>query len=684
MININIIGAGAYGSKIVQKYKKFSDVSIKSIISNKKSKSSQFLKISFVASANEWKQKFKTPKKNDIFDICVHQNILIKILKDFVKIGAKNFILPKPIALSKRELQEIQSLAIRNKLKIAVSSQWYYSDILNKIREFIKKNRNEISSVNIVFSRDFDLDRQRKYNSKTAFLPHIIQILNDLNLINRKSKSVIENISDTKIKIRYYGKYIITAESDLSPRDKNKAEHLKIYLKDTDNPALYADFSGILGHDGFVKYPSVKIFGKENEIKEDVLEKMIEHNIKYFNSSLSKDTLTLDRYLPVANEIINIAESSLSRVAVIGGGIFGVMSALEISKKGYYVTIFEKESEIIKGASLVNQCRVHMGYHYPRDEKTAKDSLNARGPFEKQFGSKVVRKINNYYMVAKEGSFTNPNNFLKFCKKINLPYKISWPIGFEMHKEKISLSVNVPEKIFDANRKRNFLNKQIEASSNISLLKSAKVINLKQKDEDFQVEYEIGDIKKTENFGAIVNATYSATNYINNFLNLPLDTYQYELCEVPVVRTPWSGSGWSVIDGPFFGVMPFGFSKDYLFYDVELSVLDRVIGKFPEFKNTISYYDDEKKKKERFNKYKNKWGKWLKGLDECKHISSMYVTRIVLPNKDKTDTRPTTLNNLLPGYWQVFSGKIANSVPASIELSNEIDKFFKNKYPRIL
>lgn len=684
MININIVGAGAYGSKIAEKYKKFSGICLKSVISRSRPQSPSFFEIPHFISASEWKKKFKTPQKNDVFDICVHQNNLLDLLKDFVKIGAKNFILPKPIALKISELEKIEGLISRNKLKIAISSQWHYSSLLKKIREFIKENKNKISSIDIAFCRDFGSERLMKYDSKTAFLPHIIQILNDLNLIGRKNRAVIQNISDTKIKIRYNGKYVINAESDIASRVEEKKEYLKIYLKSENNPSLSADFSGVLSSSGFVKYPSVKILEKEYEIHEDILEKMIEHNAKYFSSFSDKDILNFKRYLSVAKEIINIAESSLSRVAVIGGGIFGVLSALELAKKGYYVTIFEKESEIIKGASLVNQCRVHMGYHYPRDEKTAKDSLNARGPFEKQFGSKVVRKINNYYMVAKEGSFTNPNNFLKFCKKINLPYKISWPIGFEMHKEKISLSVNVPEKIFDANRKRNFLNKQIEASSNISLLKSAKVINLSQKDKVFQVEYEIGDTKETENFGAIVNATYSATNYINNFLNLPLDTYQYELCEVPVVRTPWSGSGWSVIDGPFFGVMPFGFSKDYLFYDVELSVLDRVIGKFPEFKNTISYYDDEKKKKERFNKYKNKWGKWLKGLDECKHISSMYVTRIVLPNKDKTDTRPTTLNNLLPGYWQVFSGKIANSVPASIELSNEIDKFFKNKYPRIL
>ena len=68
----------------------------------------------------------------------------------------------------------------------------------------------------------------------------------------------------------------------------------------------------------------------------------------------------------------------------------------------------------------------------------------------------------------------------------------------------------------------------------------------------------------------------------------PLHTYQYELCEMPVARTPWARAGWSVIDGPFFGVMPYGFANDYLLYDVELSVLERNIGTLPEFKHDIA------------------------------------------------------------------------------------------------
>ena len=110
MINITIVGAGSYGSKIAEKYQKFSDVSIKAVVSHSRPKSAPLSEISLVSSATEWKKKFKIPGENDVFDICVHQNILVDVLKDFVKIGAKNFILPKPIALNKKNWKRCRIL----------------------------------------------------------------------------------------------------------------------------------------------------------------------------------------------------------------------------------------------------------------------------------------------------------------------------------------------------------------------------------------------------------------------------------------------------------------------------------------------------------------------------------------------------------------------------------------------
>ncbi|AXS40727.1 FAD-dependent oxidoreductase [Breoghania sp. L-A4] len=59
--------------------------------------------------------------------------------------------------------------------------------------------------------------------------------------------------------------------------------------------------------------------------------------------------------------------SEVSKVdaVVIGGGIFGCLSAIELSKLGLSVKLLERESSLMQGATLNNQNRLHLGYHYP-------------------------------------------------------------------------------------------------------------------------------------------------------------------------------------------------------------------------------------------------------------------------------------------------------------------------------
>ena len=685
MIQITIAGAGYYGTQIAQKYKKFQQIKLKAVVSKNKiieKNAGTFLDVPFFISAKMWKNQFGIPTKLDVFDLCVHQNILLKLLGEFIDIGAKNFILPKPLVLTGKELDLLQHLVIKHDLNIVVSSQWHYSSIIKEIQDFVKKNRSKISHVDINFSRSFTQDRVQKYTAMSAFLPHMLQILFDTNIIKSSDSFAIRHVSNLKINLQYYSTILVNVESDLSVSENKQI--LNIYFKDDAKPAFSVDFSRTTNSDGSIKFPSISSIRGSSDIKEDVLEKMIEESLPFFELNttprLSANVLTFDLYILVAREIVKIVEESKKLVVIIGGGIFGSLSALEIAKKGIPVVLFEKNSNIIGGASIVNQCRVHMGYHYPRDEKTAADSLEAKVGFEKFFNRAIVKDLNNYYLVAKEGSLTTKDKFLAFCNKMNLPYERAWPLKTTFVKENISLSLKVPETIFDAHVIRDILLKKINNSPLITLVTSADVTALNKTPEGFSLDYKIGDFgAQNINCRAAVNATYSNLNYINSMLGLPNKLHQFELCEVPVAKVPWIKVGWSIIDGPFFGVMPFGFSKDYLLYDVELSVLERSVDFTPKFKHNIEYYNDPTRKMERFLKYKKKWRSFVPEIDKCESISSMYVTRVVLPKKEKTDSRPSTVDELIPGFWQIFSGKVTTSVPCSIKLANLVNDFIKEK-----
>lgn len=678
MVYITIVGAGAYGKRIAGKYRKFETAEIKAVISRREPDPEAFSSTPFFTSAVAWKKKFGIPSSDDVFDICVHHHLLINLLEDFVAIGAKNFILPKPIALNNKELLQLEKLVERNKLKIFIASQWHYSSLVKEIKDFVKEHKKDISSVNVVFSRSFEEARKNSFTSKTAFLPHILQILINTKLIKGKEDFAIESSSEKKIKITYKGKIKVHIESDIIAKEKE--ETLKIFLKGDTKPKLSVSFSGIFGPNGYVVFPTIAIDGKKHEVKEDILEKMTKSALDYFGTGYTNsETLTLGKYLPVAVEVTRVVEQTDKLVIVIGGGIFGTLSALEIAKKGYPVLLIEKSSQLITGASLVNQCRVHMGYHYPRDEKTAIDSLHAKILFDKVFEKAIIKSVENHYLIARNGSLTTPEDFLVFCKKLNLPHKESWPRNSNISKDKIALSLKVPEPIFDANVIREILYKKIEEAPLVALSLLSKVTAIQQGADGYDITYESGSKIETVHCAAVVNATYSNLNEINKLAGIPVEAYQYELCEVLVARTPWKNTGWAIMDGPFFGIMPFGFSKNHLLYDVELSVLERMTGELPKFKFNIEHYDDAKRRAKRFDAYKEKWGSYIPEIEKCRHLSSMYIVRMVLPKKEKTDSRPTMLEELRPGFWQMFSGKITTSVPQAIELSTEIDRFLKKK-----
>ena len=60
----------------------------------------------------------------------------------------------------------------------------------------------------------------------------------------------------------------------------------------------------------------------------------------------------------------------MAKIVIIGGGVAGCVSALELAKKGHEITILEQGAEILKGTSARTPGRMGLGYHY-FDSKTA-------------------------------------------------------------------------------------------------------------------------------------------------------------------------------------------------------------------------------------------------------------------------------------------------------------------------
>ena len=334
------------------------------------------------------------------------------------------------------------------------------------------------------------------------------------------------------------------------------------------------------------------------------------------------------------------------KLAVIGSGFFGITLGLVLSKK-HEVDIYEKENSILNGASSSNQFRFHLGYHYPRSQKTMHEINKSKDLFISYFGKKVFGKTFNYYLVANT-SKTSYKKYEQFLIKNNLYY--------------------VTKNLFSNNK---FIEKTILTKQkilNIFNFKKIVIDKIKKSNINLKLKTEFNK-KNLEEYDKVIIATYSNNNLLLRKLGIKkLSDYKFQLVEKILVKLPeqYSKKSYIVIDGNYVCVDPYLGTKYHLLSDVKLSKLETTIGKFPTFKNKNKKYLNKgiikNIKISRFNKFINRSSSYLPFLREAKYIGSMYVVRTIKKNKEKTDERTSSVNFHSNKILSVLSGKWNNCV----------------------
>ena len=84
-------------------------------------------------------------------------------------------------------------------------------------------------------------------------------------------------------------------------------------------------------------------------------------------------------------------------IAVVGGGMFGITAAVELARADYDVTLYEKQSDILRGASGSNHWRLHRGYHYPMSDETAAETHRTEPLFKSRYREAVIQDQTHYW-----------------------------------------------------------------------------------------------------------------------------------------------------------------------------------------------------------------------------------------------------------------------------------------------
>lgn len=339
------------------------------------------------------------------------------------------------------------------------------------------------------------------------------------------------------------------------------------------------------------------------------------------------------------------------KALVVGAGVFGLTSAIALSHNGYDVVVREKEDDLMKGASSINQYRLHKGYHYPRSIETAQECQRGLQTFKRKYESSVVNgNIQHLYSIASEDSLVSGDEYKNFLEKVGLEYYEREPMP------NCDLTIQANEELFSPEQLTLSLHKKLY-SSGIKVYLNSEVKSLDE-----------------EKFDVAVIATYSQ---INQLLDEKKE-YQFEVCEKPVVRLPKIFENLSVVvmDGPFMCLDPY-VNNSHVLGNVVHAIHETNIGTKPIVSEELKPYLNKglirNPKITNIDKFIESGKKYFGDeFEDLEHIGSMYTIRTVLSNREQDDSRPTLVEKVNDNVYTLFSGKIDTCVDAANQLIKRI------------
>lgn len=323
---------------------------------------------------------------------------------------------------------------------------------------------------------------------------------------------------------------------------------------------------------------------------------------------------------------------------IVGGGFFGTYVAVHLATRGARVLVVEREPELFRRASLINQARIHRGYHYPRSVLTGMRSAANFSRFVGDFRMCVETSMPAYYAVARQHSNVTAAQYRRFCETIGAPLRPAPRAIVRMfNEETIEEVFAVDEYVFDAVRLRAEMERRM-AEADVELALETEVQSVVS--EGDRVRVTTTDGRELMAQSAFICA-YSATNTLLRRSGARAVPLKHELVEMALIEPPpdLAGIGITVMCGPFFSLMPFP-SRG-------LHTLSHV-----RYTPHYSWSDDQAGSAEPHEVFR-RWGRrthyeemvrdaarYLPLLRDSRYADSLWEVKTVLPRSESNDSRP--------------------------------------------
>lgn len=291
--------------------------------------------------------------------------------------------------------------------------------------------------------------------------------------------------------------------------------------------------------------------------------------------------------------------------------------------------------------------------------------------FNKDYAFCVNKEFDQIYATSSQYSWSDGKQFKQFCKAADIPCEELYP-GNYFREGMCDGVFRTREYTYDAMILKDYFLEELGKYPDRVEIKYGVDI---RRIEKLQDAYEIytGENKKYTT-GFVLNATYAGTNQILDMVGFEKFGIKYELCEIILcdVNEKLKDIGFTVMDGPFFSIMPFGKTGYHSLTSVTFTPHTTSYEGVPTFacqEKSEGYCstfhlgncnDCPAKPRTAFPYMANLARKYM--LDDYKfeYRKSLFSMKPILMSSEIDDSRPTVIRTYSqnPTFVGVLSGKI--------------------------
>lgn len=354
----------------------------------------------------------------------------------------------------------------------------------------------------------------------------------------------------------------------------------------------------------------------------------------------------------------------MSLAVIIGGGFYGASIAVYLKRtRGFgRVVLLERGDRLLTRSSFVNQARVHFGYHYPRSFTTAYRSIVNAPRFSEEFGSVVFTNFIKLYAIARRNSKVTIRQMERLCAEIGAPLEPAEPaLAALFNPALIERAYLTQEYAFNADILRGLMETRLR-DAGVEVLLNSEVTGVHQNETGVEVAFERESDRQLLSADYAFNCTYSRLQTVLGAEGVadPLGL-KHEISEMVLVEPPpeLADIGITLMDGPFFSMMPFPARKLHSLSHVRYTPhahWQEDKGVDP-YQRLADYHFES-----RGDRMIRDAARYVPAIARAQPQTSLFEVKTVLTRSEGDDGRPILLRRHAPSgrLFSILGGKIDN------------------------